>query len=89
MRLQDFRHRTQIASDQLIRLVEKRLTEARWQHRSLQDKLRLLSPLNIMERGYSIVRSKRTSKIIKKASEVQMGDELLIELHKGKITARV
>jgi len=35
------------------------------------------------------VRVKRNQKIVKKAADVQMGDELVIQLHKGKITAKV
>ncbi len=89
MKLKDYSHRTVLLNDRLSRLMTDRISKTKWDLQSLQDKLRLLSPLNIMERGYSIVRIKKSEKIVKKASDVQMGDELLIQLHKGKITARV
>ena len=67
------------------RLFEKRI----WQIEKFESQLRLLNPRTIMNRGYSIVRNMKTGKVIKKASEVRMGDSLLIELSKGKIKARV
>jgi exodeoxyribonuclease VII large subunit len=68
-----------------LRLVE----EKRLSVQHLEEKLRLLNPRTIMDRGYSIVRVVRTNKVVKKVSDVQMGDKLLIELAKGKITAKV
>lgn len=60
-----------------------------WRVEHLRAKLNLLNPRTIMERGYSIVRVYSTRKVVTKASDVRMGDKLLIELHKGKITAKV
>jgi exodeoxyribonuclease VII large subunit len=73
-----------------LRLCSGSLFEKRkWQIEHLEMKLKLLNPKTIMERGYSIVRVLPSEKVVKKASDVRMGDRLLIELHKGKITARV
>jgi len=54
-----------------------------------QQQLRLLNPKTIMERGYSIVRVEKSKSVVKKVSDVRMGDRLVIELWKGKITTRV
>jgi len=51
--------------------------------------LKHLNPRAIMDRGYSIVRILKTKKVVKKAADVRMGDELLIELSKGQIKAKV
>lgn len=53
------------------------------------EKLRLLNPRTIMDRGYSIVRNAETLRVVKKVADVSMGQKLLIELSKGRITARV
>jgi exodeoxyribonuclease VII large subunit len=55
----------------------------------LAEKLRLLNPRTIMNRGYSIVRVMDTQKVVTKVADVAMGQKLLIELSKGRITAKV
>ncbi|MDR0197118.1 MAG: exodeoxyribonuclease VII large subunit [Oscillospiraceae bacterium] len=47
-----------------------------------------LSPMNVLMRGYSIVSTKQ-KKTVTDADYVDIGDELHIKLHKGKIIARV
>ena len=51
------------------------------------SKLKGLSPRGILKRGYSIVRHE--SKIINTAENIKTGDELKIELYKGKLNAEV
>jgi exodeoxyribonuclease VII large subunit len=46
-----------------------------------------LSPLKVLERGYSIV--KKGPRIVKKASQVQTGDEIKITLSDGELTSRI
>jgi len=89
IRVKEQQHRLLVLQERWRRAASDQLETAKWRLESSQQKLRLLSPLNIMERGYSIVRVKRNQKIVKKAADVQMGDELVIQLHKGKITAKV
>jgi exodeoxyribonuclease VII large subunit len=77
-------------SVQSLRRLASTLFERRaWQIKTLEEKIRLLNPKTIMERGYSIVRVLKTGKVVKKTSDVQLGDKLLIELSKGWITARI
>ncbi|WP_071130812.1 exodeoxyribonuclease VII large subunit [Enterococcus timonensis] len=49
--------------------------------------LNLLSPLNILERGFSYVTTNR--EIVKSSEQVAVGDEIQIHLHQGQITATV
>ena len=51
------------------------------------NSLKLLNPVNIMEKGYSLV--KIDDKIIKDTKDVKKGDALDIKLHKGEIIAEV
>ena len=52
-------------------------------------KLEALSPLAILSRGYSITKRSSDAKIIKDASQVTSGDEIITVLHKGKVRSRV
>jgi exodeoxyribonuclease VII large subunit len=76
----------------LLRLktsLDRPLALRQHQYESLSTKLKLLSPMAIMERGYSIVRHAKTGKVIRKAADLRMGDSVLIELWKGKLKARL
>src|SRR5699024_4742120 len=66
---------------QIIRDKEERLGFA---VRSLD----YLSPLKILERGYSFVRDEKGS-VIKEEADVQKGELIRIQLHKGQIEAEV
>ena len=48
-----------------------------------------LSPLNILQRGYSIVKSYPEGKIIKNAKEVKEGKLLEVYLSEGKLLVEV
>lgn len=75
--------------------VEKRLEFAsgklvenkRQGFQSLVSMLNGLSPLAVLERGYSIVR--KGEKVVKSPEDVATGDTLEIKLHKGKISSKV
>lgn len=89
MILRDFKNRLDLLSRDLMRIPERILERKTNELAHLESKLNLLNPKSIMERGYSLVRIEKTGKLIKKVSDVKMGDMLLIELSKGKLRARV
>lgn len=62
----------------------------RHRHRlaELAARLDSLSPLRVLERGYSVVSDPGTARVIVDASAVEVGDELQIRLMKGKLRAR-
>lgn len=66
----------------LIALKEERL-------KGLKKLLFSLSPYNVLERGYSIVKTLPEGRIVKSAVEVTPGASLEIILSKGKIYAKV
>jgi exodeoxyribonuclease VII large subunit len=55
----------------------------------LEKVLRSLSPLSILKRGYSIVKSHPEGKIIRSAKEVKIGELLEIYLSEGKLLVEV
>jgi exodeoxyribonuclease VII large subunit len=57
--------------------------------RSLVDKLDSLSPLSILERGYSITRKIPDMIVVKDSGQVKTGDEVRVLLAKGTVDCRV
>lgn len=52
-----------------------------------EDKLRLLSPENILKRGYSI--TYLNGKVLKNALDARLNDQIQIHLYKGKLLGKV
>ena len=53
----------------------------------LREKLSVLSPLNTLERGYSICLKEQ--KALKNAADAAVGDNVTVKLHKGSLCCRV
>ena len=53
----------------------------------LLNKLNLLSPLNVLSKGYSVV--SLNNKVVKDINSIKKGDKIKIRLHKGNIDAKV
>jgi exodeoxyribonuclease VII large subunit len=62
-------------------LLERRLAP-------LEGRLRGLSPLRVLERGYSIIETAGGA-VVKTSAQVKAGDELRVRLHEGQLKARV
>ena len=52
-----------------------------------QDRLRALSPAATLARGYAIARL--GDRVLRDADAVVPGDDMRIELHRGRLTSRV
>lgn len=55
----------------------------------LIDKLNMLSPLNVLARGYGIVRSSRDNKLIRSVNDTGPGEKIVITVKDGSIKAVV
>ena len=51
--------------------------------------LEAVSPLGVLGRGYSIITSETTGKVIRKKSQVRIGEKIKALLGEGKIQAKV
>ena len=56
---------------------------------TLAARLESLSPLAVLARGYSVTEHAATGRVVRDASQVQLGDALHTRLAKGQITSRV
>ena len=89
---------------QRIRNMETSLSEARkWLSQNMRHKIQImkqnlkgilgkldsLSPLSILQRGYSITRKLPSLKILRDAAEVLAGDKVEVKLHRGTLSCRV
>ena len=67
--------------------LKKYFNEKQTQLKSQHEKIEILSPKNIMAKGYSIVYN--NGKVIKNFSDVQLNDTIDIHLHLGRILGKV
>ncbi|MBI3332676.1 MAG: exodeoxyribonuclease VII large subunit [Candidatus Omnitrophica bacterium] len=73
-----------------ILVSETRRSLEKWEGRvdGLGGRLNALSPLAVLERGYSITFDEK-GKIVKAAAELEVGDRMETRLHQGRFTSRV
>lgn len=64
--------------------MRTRVHRERERLRALAARLDALSPLAVLSRGYSIVQT-TDGRIVRRASEVQPGDQLRLKLHGGDL----
>lgn len=55
----------------------------------VSNKLNALSPLAVLERGYSITQKITTNQIIRDVKELSVGEEVSVRVHKGRFTTIV
>lgn len=66
---------------------ESLLTDYQNKFNLVLNKLELLNPIGILNKGYSVV--KYQNKIIKSTNKVKIGDNINIKLHSGEIEAKI
>jgi exodeoxyribonuclease VII large subunit len=79
---------SQIQSD-LQRAIQIKLDSAASELQTLSGKIDALSPLKVLERGYSIAYKLPSMEVIKESKGLKSGDEVLIRLHIGKVKCSV
>lgn len=79
-RLTQFQHLVQIRTHELLRAEKKNLA-------TIQEKLRLVDPQNILKRGYSLTTV--NGKIAKSVTQIQTGDRLETKLSDGTVESTV
>lgn len=88
VRLAQAGERLRAACRALNEAVQRRVNLARLGHGPLASQLEALSPLRVLERGYSIVQTE-DGHILKRASDAPPGTSILVRMHEGRLAAEV
>lgn len=86
-RVAEVRQAARQARSRLDREIGQKIALARTRVHALSDRLRALSPLAVLDRGYAVIRTERG--LLTDAADVSDGDALQIRLARGKIAAQV
>jgi len=78
----------QLQSD-LVYLFKNKLDNANAEFGAIAGKLDALSPLKVLDRGYSITYKLPSMNIVKQSAKLKKGDEVLINFAKGKAKCSV
>jgi exodeoxyribonuclease VII large subunit len=81
--------RTDELSERVARAMTTRLRLARQQLRGGAERLQALSPLAVLERGYSITRRAEDGTVVREASTLQAGDRLRLTFARGTAAVQV
>lgn len=85
----DNRRRRLVDADERLELaVSHRLREARARLTNLENRLQLLSPQNVLDRGYSVTRDAATGSILRNAAEIPSGTRICTTLQEGELESR-
>jgi exodeoxyribonuclease VII large subunit len=88
VRLAQAGERLRTASRTLAEAVRRRVDAARREHGPLASQLEALSPLRVLERGYSIVQAE-DGHIVKRATDAPVGASIRVRMHEGRLEAEV
>lgn len=77
------------ATKQIYKVMKSTIERKESQFSSIISKLEALSPLKIMDRGYSLVYQKEQEALVKSVNHVNMGDAISIQLQDGMIDCHV
>ncbi|GAB3245423.1 exodeoxyribonuclease VII large subunit [Kineosporia babensis] len=77
-----------VQRERAARALSNRLSHARQDVGHLRQRVRALSPLATMERGYAVVQ-RADGRVVRAASEVSGGEALRVRVHEGEIAAQV
>jgi exodeoxyribonuclease VII large subunit len=76
-------------SDRLRRAVQRQTERARHRLEALGGTIDALSPLKVLSRGYSLSYRAATGEIVRRASEVRVGERIETRLADGRLTSIV
>jgi exodeoxyribonuclease VII large subunit len=85
--ISEYRSQVDLLTHKLNNEMEQEVEMKKSTLQRMMSVLESMSPLKVVERGYSI--TTKDSKLVKKASQVKVGDEIDVRLMEGLLTAKV
>jgi exodeoxyribonuclease VII large subunit len=77
------------AKEHLVRSMELRVTSSRHRVELASERLKNLSPLAVLERGFAIVTNNRTGKAVHRASDTAVSDSIHVRFSEDALNATV
>jgi len=87
--LQARRERLELSRQRLTAFIARRLEARRASLARLLGKLDSLSPVGVLARGYALVWDARGERLLRRAQDTQVGEEVHIHLHEGAVRATI
>ncbi len=88
-RVAEYAQRVAQLSRQMAVALRTRLDLLRHRTEGCRGKLQTLSPLAVLERGYSIARLLPSGKVIRRTSDLRLTSRVNVRVHRGEFIARV
>ena len=77
------------AHDRLARSPQRRMNDMTYRLKSVAGLLQAVSHKSVLERGYSITRLKESGKVIRSVSDIEGGEQIVIQIRDGEFESRV
>ena len=87
--VRDYERQLDDLGEWLERSTRQRLVLLRERLDTQTARLETLSPLNVLQRGYTVTRRESDQAVVRRSSQVQPGDRLLTVLQHGRVISRV
>jgi exodeoxyribonuclease VII large subunit len=83
------KQKMEFQSRSMALMVTRKLKDCRMDISMLQEKLKNLSPLSVLRRGYSITRKIPEKGVLRSSSQVNKGDKVSVRLAEGELECLV
>ena len=87
--VQDLSRRLDDISERANRTVRGSIRDRLGLLQTLGGKLESLSPLDVLERGYSITHDSKTGRVIRSAANLKIGQKIATRFAKGQVTSTI
>lgn len=88
-RLRDAERKLDELAERIQRSVRLRLEKAQANLGAIAGRLQSLSPLNVLSRGYTLTFEENSSTLLRKVSDLRVGDLIVTRLSEGTLLSRV
>ena len=88
-RIHDFQNRLMLLKQRIRQTVTGHLEQKKATLQKTTSLLNAVSPLAVLERGYSIVQRPPDNEIVRSTEQVGCGDRLTIQLHRGRLECEI
>ena len=88
-RISELQQRLDESQNRMLILLRHYLEKKRYQLGTSVGKLNNLSPLTLLARGYAICRDAKTLRTLKTATDIAIGEDVLIRLSEGELQCEV